>query len=363
MYSHGIPTQDLIDFHSGIAKGGTALTTVAYGAVHPDGRTHEEQLLIGDVALPMLSKLTKRVHQHGGLASIQLTHCGFFTRNKHMRSGTPKSASRTFNTYGLMSGLPFSSAMSPADIEQTTNDFTRAAMLVADAGFDAIEIHMGHGYLLSQFLSPSINQRKDAYGGSLANRMRFALEIIRSIRIALGEGFPILVKLNLSDGFKGGFSIEDCIDTVKVLELEAVDAVVLSGGYTSKTPFYLMRGDIPKKGMIEVEKNFLQKIAIAAFGSFVMKKYPFEENYFMPLAMEVRRKVQLPLIYLGGVVSMSGIGQIMDGGFDAIAIGRALIHDPDFIERIKTDNAYLSPCNHCNQCMVEMDRGGVRCVI
>ncbi|RLD21625.1 MAG: NADH:flavin oxidoreductase [Bacteroidetes bacterium] len=363
MYKNGIPTQDLIDFHSNIARGGTAMTTVAYGAVHPDGRTHEEQLLISKASLPMLSQLTSSVHQHGGLASIQLTHCGFFTRNKHLLAGVPKSASRTFNTYGLMSGLPFARSMSHIDIAETTRDFARAALQVKDAGFDAIEVHMGHGYLLSQFLSPTVNKRHDAYGGSRSKRMRFPLEVIRSIRQTVGDSFPILVKLNLSDGFNGGFSIQDCIETAKGLEQEGVDAIVLSGGYTSKTPFFLMRGDVPKKRMVEVEKNRLQKIAISVFGNFVMKSYPFEENYFMSLALQVRREVQIPLIYLGGAVSSQGIHEIMSQGFDAIALGRALIHNPDFLAKIQSDSWHVSPCDHCNQCMVEMDCGGVRCVL
>lgn len=363
MYENGIPAQSLIDFHSAIAEGGTALTTVAYGAVHPDGRTHEEQLLINESALPMLMKLTESVHRQGGKASIQLTHCGFFTRNKHMLSGAPKSASRTFNTYGLMSGLPFSRSMSHSDIAATTADFSRAASQVKDAGFDAIEVHMGHGYLLSQFLSPSINSRSDAYGGSRSRRMRFPIEVIRSIRKEVGSTFPILVKLNLSDGFKGGFSIEDCIETAKALEQEGVNAIVLSGGYTSKTPFYLMRGDVPKKGMVEVEKNRLQKVAISVFGSFVMQTIPFEENYFMSLALEVRKEVQIPLVYLGGAVSSQGIHEIMSQGFDAIAVGRALIHDPHFLAKIQMNDGHISPCNHCNECMVEMDRGGVKCVL
>ena len=205
MSPDGFPTDDLIDFHTQIAKGGTALTTVAYGAVHADGRTHEDQLLIRDEAMPMLSRLTDGVHQNGGLASIQLTHCGFFTRNTSMSSRKPQSASRTFNTYGLMSGLPFSRAMTLDDIDRSTEDFARAASQVAKAGFDAVEIHMGHGYLLSQFLSPTINKRTDKYGGSLSYRMRFPLEVLNRVREVLGAEFPILVKMNLSDGFKGGF--------------------------------------------------------------------------------------------------------------------------------------------------------------
>jgi 2,4-dienoyl-CoA reductase-like NADH-dependent reductase (Old Yellow Enzyme family) len=263
-----------------------------------------------------------------------------------------------------MSGLVFSKAMTKGEIRQTAIDFANAAAFSRKAGFDAVEIHMGHGYLLSQFLTPRINKRKDDYGGgSLENRKRFPLEVIAETRQAVGEDFPIIVKLNLSDGFKGGLTIEDSVEVAKALEQSGVDALVLSGGYTSKTPFYLMRGDIPVWDMTKVEKNILQKIAIASFGRFIIRKYTFTENFFIPLARLVRKAVKMPLIYVGGVVSRSGIEEVMAENFDMIALGRALIQDPDFILKVKDGSIEKSDCNQCNKCVAEMDRDGVRCIL
>lgn len=363
MCDNGIPTQQLINFHERTVKGGVAMTTVAYGAVNPDGRTHGHQMYLHDGIANQLISLTDAIHKSGGKASIQLTHCGFFSSNKNLNSNNPLGPSRVLNAYGIMSGNAFSREMTIDEIKQTTTDFANAAKFSQKVGFDAVEIHMGHGYLLSQFLSPKINKRKDQYGGSLQNRLRFPLEVIEEIRRAIGEDFPILVKMNLSDDFKGGLTIDESIEIAKALEQAGVDALILSGGFTSKTPFYLMRGDIPIWSMAKAEKNWLQKIAIATFGRFIIRKYEFNENFFLPLALQVREAVKLPLVYVGGVISKAGIEEIMSEKFDMIALGRALIYDPDFILKIKDGSVQKSECNQCNICVAEMDRGGVRCVL
>ena len=192
--------------------------------------------------------------------------------------------------------------------------------------------------------------------------MRFPLEVVGNVREMVGMDFPILCKINLSDGFKGGLEIDDAINAAKMLERAGVNALVLSGGFTSKTPFYLMRGDIPLKDMIKVERDRYQRIALKLFGRMVIRKYTFEENFFLPLAKKMRAHVKIPLVYLGGVTSTEGVGRIMTDGFDFIAIGRALIHNPDFVLRIRNEN-YTSPCDHCNKCVAEMDREGIRCVL
>ena len=171
----------------------------------------------------------------------------------------------------------------------------------------------------------------------------------------------VLVKLNLDDGLDGGFSVEDCIAVCVLLEEAGCDAVVLSGGFTSKTPFYLMRGEVPLKGMRENGTSWAEKLTMALFGPFIVKAYPFKENFFFDQALQVRRQVNLKLAYLGGVDSARGIEQITAAGFDLIAMARPLIHDADFIEKIRSGAIEKSGCTRCNDCVVEMDRGGVRC--
>ncbi len=359
MYDHGIPTQQLIDYHVTMAKGNVALTTVSYGAVTPGGRTFKDQMYIHDKSLVKLEALAQAVHDADGKVSIQLTHCGYFSKNTE--TARPLAPSRIFNEYGFLSGLAFSKAMDRHDMDAISGAFATAAARLKFIGFDAVEIHMGHGYLLSQFLSPWTNRRKDEYGGSIENRARFPLEVLQKVRAAVGDDFPILAKLNLSDGFRGGFTLEDSKTVAQMLEDNGCTAIVLSGGFTSKTPFYLLRGDVPLKGMIQNGENLAEKLTMALFGPFMIKKYEFKSNFFLDQAMEVRKAVKMPLVYLGGINSRQDIERVLDAGFELIALGRPLIHDPEFLIKLQKGEITESGCTRCNRCIVEMDREGVRC--
>lgn len=361
MYADGIPTQKLIAHHVDLAKGGVGMTTVSYGAVSADARTFDNQMYINKKSLAPLKILVKEVHAAGAKISMQLTHCGYFSKNKHAKKIL--APSKLFNAYGFLSGMGYSQAMSSDDMERIIEDFVQAAISLKSIGFDAVEIHMGHGYLLSQFLSPATNKRKDAYGGDIINRSRFPLKVVQRVIAALGEDFPVLVKLNLSDGFKKGFSLNDCIYVAKQLEKINCAAIVLSGGFTSKTPFYLMRGKIPLKGMIQNGSSWAEKMTMALFGPLIIKEYTFEPNFFLDQAQKVREAVKLDLVYLGGVDSVDGIVEILQQDFNFIALARPLIHDPSFLNKIKTGSLIKSLCNRCNECIVEMDREGVRCVL
>jgi len=361
MHKNGIPTQQLIDHHVAMAKGNVALTTVSYGAVSHDARTFKDQMYINNESLEQLKILADKVHNAGGKVSMQLTHCGYFSKNKDIKQ--PLAPSRVFNEYGFMSGIAFSKEMNENDMKKTSNDFATAALNLKNIGFDAIEIHMGHGYLLSQFLSPWTNKRKDNFGGSIENRSRFPLEVLKNVISKVGKDFPVLVKLNLSDGFNGGFNLEECKYVSKQLEKEGCSAIVLSGGFTSKTPFYLMRGNVPLKGMIKNGESIAEKVTMALFGPIIVKKYKFAPNFFLNQAKEIRKIVKIPLAYLGGVDSKSGIEEILNAGFEFIALARPLIHDSDFLLKIENGSIEKTECNRCNECVVEMDREGVKCVI
>ena len=361
MYTNGIPNEKLLKHHVDLAKGNVALTTISYGAVSKDARTFKTQMYINDKSLEKLKEIAKEIHKVGGKVSIQLTHCGYFSKNTEFKR--PLAPSRVFNEYGCMSGIVFSKAMTNFDMDKTAQDFANAAFKLKEIGFDAVELHLGHGYLLSQFLSPWTNKRKDNYGGSIENRTRFPLEVLKKVREKVGSEFPVIAKLNLSDGFKGGFNLEECKYVCKKLEENNCSAVVLSGGFTSKTPFYLMRGKVPLKGMIENGGSFAEKLTLRLFGPFVVKKYAFTPNFFLQQAKEIRNTIKMPLVYLGGVDSKKGINEILEAGFDFIALGRPLIHDPNFLVKIEENEIEKSGCNRCNECVVEMDREGVKCVL
>ncbi len=359
----GIPSDDLIEYHRRLAEGGVALTTVAYCAVAADGRTFSQQMYMRAEVQPQLTRLADAVHAEGGAVSIQLGHCGGFSKNLQMWPRRPKGPSPSVNQYGALSGMPLAGSMSLALIERTTADFTAAAARARDTGIDAVELHLGHGYLLSQFLSPLSNRRRDHYGGSLENRLRFPLEVVRAVREQVGRDYPVICKVNLEDGACGGLEIEEAVEVARALEREGVDALVLSGGFVARNGFYMLRGDAPIASMVEVEKNPLQKITLRWMGERVIRALPFTEMFFLEGSRRVREAVQMPLMLMGGIVSSANMQQAMDEGFDLVAVGRALIADPDFVRRVERGEAPVSDCNHCNECVAEMDRGGIRCVL
>ncbi|MBI5486732.1 MAG: NADH:flavin oxidoreductase [Deltaproteobacteria bacterium] len=360
----GEPSDALIEHHVRLARGGVGMTTVAYCAVSPDGRTFPQQMHLRAAIVPKLRELTAAVHAEGTKASLQLGHCGFFSRNREVRGGRPFGPSWKWNMYGTLVGMPLARPMTDDDIVRTVEEFGGAAELAVGAGFDAVELHLGHGYLLSQFLSPWTNRREDRWGGSPANRLRFPLEVVREVRRRVGAGTPILCKMNLRDGFVGGLEVDEAAGVAQALEAEGVAGLVLSGGFTSRDAFYLFRGGIPLRQMIEVEHSAMQKAALALFGPFVLREHPFGELYFLDLAKRVRAAVGMPLGYLGGVVSRAGVERAMREGFDFVVLGRALVADPDLVERWGRGDVERSRCNACNRCVAEMDRpGGVRCVL
>ena len=359
----GVPSDALVAHHRTIAAGGVAMTTVAYCAVSPNGRTFAEQMYIHDGIVPHLRRVTDAVHAEGAAASLQLAHCGFFTKNEAITVPRPLAPSAIPNPYGFTVGLGRAAAMTEDDIAEVVRDFARAAGLAVEAGFDAVELHLGHGYLLSQFLSPATNRRRDRWGGSVENRARLPLAVLRAVRERVGPRVAVLAKTNLRDGFRGGLELEDAIEVVRRLEADGVDAVVLSGGFTSRTPFYLLRGGRPLRAMIANDKSWLQKISLALVGPFIIKKYPFTEMFFLDDARAVRRATRVPLVLLGGVVSRQNLETAMGEGFDYVALGRALIHAPQFVAKLARGEVERSGCTSCNRCVVEMDRGGVRCVL
>jgi len=358
----GMPSADLVEHHRRLAAGGVGLTTVAYCAVSQEGRTFSGQICVEPGVVSPLRVLTDAVHKEGGAASIQLAHCGFFTRFRD-RPRRPRAPSRTLNLYGIAAGLPFADAMDEADIEGVIEDFGRAAGLAVEAGFDAIELHLGHGYLLSQFISPATNRRRDRFGGSLENRMRLPLAVLARVRKVVGEGFPLLAKINVSDGFPGGLELDEAVDVARMLEAAGIDAIVMSGGFTSKAPFFLMRGKRPLRAMIAAEESALMRVAMRLFGSRIVRAYPFAEMFFLEQARRIRSATRAPLALLGGLVSRENLEQAMAEGFDFVVMGRALIADPDLVSRMRAGDALRTRCDACNECVGEMEAGGVRCVL
>ncbi|MED7924250.1 NADH:flavin oxidoreductase [Nonomuraea sp. LP-02] len=357
MTRNALVSDDLIAFHRAHAAGGAAMTTVAYCAVAPEGRTERRQIWMRPDALPGLRRLTDAVHAEGAAASAQIGHAGPVANSKSNR--LPALApSAAFNPQAIA----MTRRATTADIERITAAHATAAKLAAEAGFDAVEIHLGHNYFASSFLSPRLNKRDDEYGGPLANRAKVALGAARAVRDAVGDRIAILAKLNMDDGVRGGLGIEESLQVAQWLERDGtLDALELTAGSSLLNPMYLFRGDAPIR---EFAANFKQPahLGIKLAGERFIRAYPYQEAYLLDSARRFRAALKTPLILLGGISQRATMDLAMAEGFAFVAMARALLREPDLVNRLRTDPATRSLCVHCNKCMPTIYTG-TRCVL
>lgn len=362
MSPDGVPSRQLVEFHAGIAAGGAALTTVAYCAVSADGCTLPNQICLDSATLPHLRALTAAVHAEGGAVSAQITHGGCFTFTRQPEHGRPLSASGGFNKIGLMSGLYFKREMTVGDMQRIADYFAQGARLAREAGFDAVEIHMGHGYLLSQFLSPLYNKRRDEFGGSLQNRLRFPRQVLRQVLDAVGEDLAVICKFSMTDGAKGGNCIEDGVAIARALEAEGAHLLVLSAGLNAESITTMFGSSFPPENRAVITNPIIK---FAMYLQYLTEKpREFSELYLLKYARRIRAAVDMPLAYLGGLTSAEGVSTLIDEGFDAMALGRVLIHGPAWIEQLQKGQLQRSGCTSCNRCVTMMySAGGTSCIL
>ena len=353
------PSQELIDYHTAVSRGGVGMTTVAYAAVCESGLSFDGQLWMREEIIPELKRLTDSVHSYGAKASIQLGHCGNMTHRATCHC-TPVGASGGFNLYSPT----FVRKMRKDEIYSLVEDFGKAVDMARRAGFDCVEIHAGHGYLISQFLSPYTNHRHDEFGGSLQNRMKVMQMVIRKVMEAAGDDMGVVVKMNMHDGFKKGMQEDECIEVAKELERLGVHAIVLSAGFVSKAPMEVMRGAMPLKTLahyMDMKKFWWLKAGLALAGRLMIPTVPYSEGYFLEDAKKFRAAVNLPLIYVGGLISKAKMEEVLDAGFDGLQMARALIHDTDFVNKLKDGTLECSGCKHSNYCIGRMYTLQMRC--
>lgn len=350
-------TDELIEFHRSVAAGGVGMTTVAYCASSPEGRTDRHQIYMRPEAVPGLAKLADAVHAEGAKVSAQIGHAGPVANAKSNRRNALAPSAQISPL-----SMRLTRAATKADISRITADHARAARHAVEAGFDAVEIHFGHNYFTSSFLSPKINKRKDEYGGSLANRAKVARQVAAAVRAEVGGEIAILAKLNMDDGVPGGFWLDESIEVARWLEQDgSLDALELTCGSSLQNPMYLFRGDVPMK---EFAATFPQptKMGLQAVGKFFLRAYPYEAAYMLDMARQFRAAVDMPLVLLGGITDREGMDLAMAEGFEFVAMGRALLREPDLINRIAADATTTSLCIHCNKCMPTI-YSGTRCVL
>ncbi|QIK65060.1 NADH:flavin oxidoreductase [Nocardioides sp. HDW12B] len=353
----GVVTDELVDFHATVARGGAAMTTVAYLAVSPEGRTHAAQVQLREESLEGLRRLTDAVHGAGGAVAAQVGHAGPVANG---RSNGARALSATAMPSPL--SMQMVRRAGEADLTRITHDYVRGARLAVRAGFDALELHLGHGYLLSSFLSPLTNRRTDARGGSLAHRASYPREVVRAVRDEVGDEVAVYAKLGMTDGVRGGLGVDEALDVASMLEDDGcLDALQLTAGSSLLNPMYLFRGGAPLRELT-AQMPFPVRWGMRTVGRGFLKEYPYEELFLLPHARRFRERLSLPLMLLGGISTRASLDRAMAEGFAYAVMGRALLREPDLVDRMRTEGLTRSTCIHCNRCMPTIYTG-TRCVL
>lgn len=354
----GQVTDELIEYHAVVGRGGIGLTTVAYLAIAPEGRTHREQIVVGEHSLAGLRRLTDAIHETGAAIAGQVGHAGPVA-NGRSNGVRAISASRMPSPLSMQ----MIRAATEADLTRVTRAYVSAARTLVRAGFDVLELHMAHSYLISSFLAPGLNRRRDAWGGSLADRARLGRQVARAVRDEVGSEVAVTAKLSLSDGFKGGVTTDEGLEYAQLLESDGtLDALQMSGGSSLMNPMYLFRGEAPVAEFAATMPLAVRLGMKTPVGRSFLKAYPFEEAYFRDKALRFRSGLAMPLMLLGGINTRATMEQAMADGFDFVAMGRAVLREPDLVNRLSSGAAAAGVCIHCNRCMPTI-YSGTRCPV
>ncbi len=353
----GAVTDELVEFHARVARGGAALTTVAYCAVSPGGRVHRNTLVMRDEIVPDLRRLTAAVHAEGALASAQIGHAGLVANVRSNRAPTLAPSTRfSAPAMGRVRGA------SPVQLDEVLADFERATRVAIAAGFDAVEVHLGHNYLLSSFLSPNLNRRRDELGGSVVQRSSFPRRVVAAVRRVAGSEVAVLAKLNMADGVPKGLQLEESLQIGALLEADGhLDAIELTGGSSLLNGMYFFRGEVPMAEFIATQPRMVG-LGLRLMGRRIFPTYPFEEAFFLPMARQFRAELSMPLILLGGINELATIEGAMAEGFEFVAMARALLREPDLPRKLAAHESAGALCIHCNQCLPTIYTG-TRCVL
>lgn len=358
-------TQQLEDYHVSVARGGVGMTTVAYCAVDQSGVSFNGQLVVCEDTKASLKKLTAAIHAEGAKAAVQLGHCGNMT-HFYTCHCMPVSASNGFNLYSPT----IHRRLKVEEIHMLVKKFGEAVDFCRECGFDCIEIHAGHAYLISQFISKRTNHRHDQYGGSFENRLRFLNEVLDEVMLHAGNDMAVVVKTNMWDDCWRGTTIEDGLQVARAILKHKVHGLVLSGGTVSASPMTILGGAMPIKTLAHYMpmKSFwwLKAALLSGAGRMMIPTVPFKELYFMDKAKIFQRELagelgDTTLIYVGGVQSGDNCETIMREGFELFQIAHVLIKDPEFVNHVKANQKYHAGCGRSNYCVGRMYTLDMKC--
>jgi 2,4-dienoyl-CoA reductase-like NADH-dependent reductase (Old Yellow Enzyme family) len=329
----GAVTPKLVETMEALAQGGVGMIITGHAYVFPQGQAGPWQLgIYSDDLIDGLKTMTDAVHGKGGKIVVQLAHAGHFAAEK-----LTKTPPWVASAYGGLSDSP-RHEVTQADISELVAAFAAAATRAKSAGFDGVQIHAAHGYLLSQFLSPVFNRRTDEYGGSIENRSRIHMEVLKAIRDAVGDDYPVLIKINCQDFQEDGLTREEALQVCKRLADNGMDAIELSGGTLTGGKLSPSR-----TGITSSEK----------------------EAYFKEEAAAIKREIDIPLILVGGLRSLEIANQMVEQGrADYISMCRPLIREPGLVNRWRSGDTAPAACKSDNLCFRPAMTGkGIYCVV
>jgi len=313
-----------------LARNDVSLVTVAYMAVSRTNKTFDTQHHIGEDNLGDWTDLCAAVHTAGGKMSAQLHHPGLFVMSQLGRPMGP-------SFFWLPSKFAWPVSLDQSALDGVRREFEAAAGLCLRAGFDCIELHCGHGYLLSQFLTPLINRRRDKYGGTTQGRAKFPIEVILGVRKAVGE-MPVMVKMNADDGFAGGLRLGEAVEVAKLFADAGADAIIPSFGYTSLNGFGMLRGNVPLAQMAEALPGRGTRALATYFGSFLVPQVEYESLFLREHSNRFSEALNghggTCVIYVGGADSLDAVEAVLGDGCAAVQLGRPLIREPFFVRKM-----------------------------
>ena len=339
-------TPKLMKLYTRLAEGGVGMIITGAAYTQKNGKGLPKVIgLHRDDVVEGYRSLTDRMHEYNVKIIAQLWHCGRQGPTEIVGE-TPIAPSAVPNLLGV---TPI--AMSSKQVSEAVDNFVRAADRAKDAGFDGVQIHGAHGYLIHEFLSPRTNLRRDRWGGSFEKRMRFLTDICRGIRKQLGKDYPVVVRLNSNDYLEDGLGIEETARIAEAISSLGVDAIEISAG-TWESHFHMSRGNIPENYWLYTRAKGEEKKRIKEKLTRVAKEVRFEEAYLLKYARKIKLKIRCPLILPGGLRSAGVMEKILtEGAADFISICRPLIRDPEFPNMIRRGLTRKSSCINCNQCL------------
>ncbi len=364
--STGKPTDEQFEFYKGFIEGGIGLVITGYAGIMQSGKSalYHMTMIDSDELIPYHRRLIDRVHQIGGKIILQIAHCGRQTWSSE--TGEPLLAPSAIPC-GFYRETP--KEISEEEIYTVIEEFAKAALRIREAGYDGVQIHGAHGYLLSTFLSRHSNKRKDQWGGSIKNRFRIVSETLRAVRRVVGEDYPVLIKLNTYERARKGNKSEDCVQFAKMVEnTGCCDAIELSCG-TNEGGFVMTRGEFPTDAIFKYMRPYRKYHSLVKFflRSFVLpfvklKQPPFSEGYNLETAVKVKQAVSLPIITVGGMRSKSFMEAAIElKKTDFVSMARPLILEPDLANKFKNGISDIALCDNCNKCVVATDTRPIQC--